>query len=219
MQYLFLTNKVAVFSFTQKSTSTGLAAAKPAPRESNAVTDGALLLRAAAGEEAAFASLYGRYERKLLAYFLPRCNHDRALAGDLLQQVFLQLLESKVYTAAENGEARDNLSSLLFTIAANLLKNTYRSRERRQRREDVYRETRSIAEIPEEVMIDRTALTHALTKLPEEQQLCLRLRFVRGMSILEIAELIGKPEGTVKSRIHYGLGKLRKMLAKTTKIN
>lgn len=211
-----MTNKVAVFSFTKRRSASEASAQNGIPTTEQ-VSDGDLLLLAAKGDETAFASLYSRYAKKLFTYFLKRCNQDADLADDLRQQVFLQLLESKVYAAAQQGMARDSLSSLLFTIAANLLKNTYRSHERRERRENVYRATQAIDNIPEEALVDQTALSRAMSCLPEDQQLCLRLRFMRGMSILEIAEFIGKPEGTVKSRLHYGLGKLRKLLDQPTK--
>jgi RNA polymerase sigma-70 factor (ECF subfamily) len=186
---------------------------KPPSSALNPPTDGDLLSRAAAGEESAFGELYQRYATRIFAYFLARLNHDAELAEDLRQQVFLQLLESKAYEAAGKDLVREDLSSLLFTIAANLLKNTYRSRDRRQKREVTYQQLNTSAEVEfGEAPIDPAIFQWAKAQLSEDQQLCLRLRFQRGMSIADIAALIGKPEGTVKSRLHYGLEKLRNCL-------
>lgn len=205
---IFQLNKVAVFSIKRK-------ADKPPSPALTPPTDGDLLCRAAAGEESAFGELYQRYAARLFGYFMTRLNNDADLAGDLRQQVFLQLLESKAYEAAGRKMVREDLSSLLFTIAANLLKNTYRSRDRRHKREVTYQELTDAATIElYESPVDPKLLSWATSQLSEDQQLCLRLRFQRGMSIADIAALIGKPQGTVKSRLHYGLEKLRNCLNK-----
>lgn len=183
----------------------------------NRPTDGQLLQLAAAGDQTAFADLYQRYAGRLYGYLLSRCAADADLAEDLRQQVFLQLLESKAFEAAKRGMARADLSSLLFTIAANLLKNNYRTIERRQRREDVYQQLRGSEVEVFDAPIDPQELECALAKLPEEQRLCIQLRFRRGMSIKEIASLTGTSTGTVKSRLHYGLLKLRQLLADALK--
>jgi len=100
------------------------------------LTDRQLLIRAARGQQPAFTALYRRYGARLYAYFVQRLAGDRARAEDLKQQVFLKLLESRAFREAHTGP--DDISSLLFTIAANLLKNEYRGNERRRRRETIY---------------------------------------------------------------------------------
>ena len=123
------------------------------------------------------------------------------------------MLESKAFRETEVGP--DDLSSLLFTIAANLLKNEYRSREREGRRLATYRDLRR-AEGGEEPRIAKERLWLAIGQLPEHQRSCLELRFRRGFSIAEIADALDVSVGTVKSRLHYGLKKTAKLLRKTT---
>ncbi|MEO0731291.1 MAG: sigma-70 family RNA polymerase sigma factor [Bacteroidota bacterium] len=180
-------------------------------------TDRQLLIRARAGDQPAFADLYRRYGARLTAYFLPRLGYDAARAEDLRQQVFLQLLESKAFREADAGP--EDLSSLLFTIAANLLKNTYRSDERRLRREQAYREIRRAdPEPPGETRVLPQQLDRALGSLPDHQRTCVELRFRRGYTIQEIAEALDCSPGTVKSRLHYGLKRLADLL-KTANID
>ena len=174
------------------------------------LTDRQLLQRAKAGHQNAFGELYARYGVRLTAYFLPRLNFDAALAEDLRQQVFLQLLESRAFREAEQGPA--DLSSLLFTIAANLLKNTYRSAERQQRRIAAYRDIRRADSGEEYPSVEPARLAHALGQLPDHQRLCVELRYQRGYTTEEIAEALNCAAGTVKSRLHYGLKKLAELL-------
>lgn len=178
------------------------------------MTDRQLLIQSATGDQRAFQALYLRYGKRLFAYFLPRVGTDRELAEDLKQQVFLQLLESKAFREAAKGP--DDLSSLLFTIAANLLKNTYRSKERRQRREDTYREIRSADGPSLEPRVEARRVALAMDRLPEHQRTCVELRFRKGLSTEDIATAVGCAPGTVKSRLHYGLKKLAEILNAST---
>lgn len=173
-------------------------------------TDRQLLQRAKSGQQAAFAELYARYGARLTAYFLPRLNYDAAQAEDLRQQVFLQLLESRAFKEA--GQGPEELSSLLFTIAANLLKNTYRRVERQQRRETAYRDILRAESTNDSPKLDPARLAQALGRLSDHQRICVELRFQRGYTTEEIAEALDCAPGTVKSRLHYGLKKLAELL-------
>lgn len=178
---------------------------KPPPEE----TDRQLLLRAAAGEQPAFAALYRRYGARLHAYFRSRCGNNDELAEDFRQQVFLQLLESRAFRQPASGP--ESLGPLLFTIAANLVRNHYRSAEREQRRRATYREMRA-GDAPATPSEPNRELTAALARLPDHHRACVELRFRRGFTVAEIAEALGVAPGTVKSRLHYGLKKLAEIL-------
>ncbi|MFT7120523.1 MAG: RNA polymerase sigma-70 factor (ECF subfamily) [Neolewinella sp.] len=186
----------------------------PNPATPQLLTDRKLLTLAAAGDQSAFTALYQRYGARLYAYFLRRCGADGERAEDLRQQVFLQLLESKAFQEA--GDGPEDLSSLLFTIAANLMKNAYRSDERRGRRLDAYRDIQRANSSPGEPRIDKHRLRKAIEMLPDHQRSCVDMRFRRGFSVEEIAEALDCAPGTVKSRLHYGLKKLGELLRKTT---
>ncbi len=159
--------------------------------------------------ETAFAVLYQRYAGRLFAYFLLRCGRDENRAEDLRQQVFLNLLRSKAYRHPREGTG--DLSSLLFSIAANLLKNDHRQRERDDRRLAGYREL-AAADTVTDPEIDTDTLDLALRQLPAPQQRAIRLRFRHGLSAEEVAELTDTAPGTVRSRVHYGLKKLAALL-------
>lgn len=178
------------------------------------MTDRQLLIQSASGNQRAFQALYLRYEKRLYAFFLHRVGADRPLAEDLKQQVFLQLLESKAFREAKEGP--EDLSSLLFTIASNLLKNTYRSQERQQRREVVYQNLRAVEAPRPEPRVEARRVALALERLPEHQRICVELRFRKGLSTEEIAKAIECAPGTVKSRLHYGLKKMAEILKATT---
>jgi len=173
--------------------------------------DGQLLAAAGKGDEHAFATLYHRYAGRLYAYFFPRCGEDNNLAEDLRQQVFLQLLESKAFREAKKGRSKPDLSPLLFSIAANLLKNTYRNLERKKRKESNYIQMYG-ADFTKTDTVDPSIIQAAMRELSKEQALCLQLRFNRGLSIAEIAEALDAPTGTIKSRLHYGLKHLAQLL-------
>jgi len=144
------------------------------------LTDRQLLIRAARGQQPAFTALYRRYGARLYAYFVQRLAGDRARAEDLKQQVFLKLLESRAFREAHTGP--DDISSLLFTIAANLLKNEYRGNERRRRRETIYSSLNKAASSVPEPRAEARRVNLALEQLPDHQRLCVELRFQKGLS-------------------------------------
>lgn len=175
-------------------------------------SDRQLLTAAAAGDEAAFASLYARYAGRLSTYFqrhLPEAVGETA--SDYVQSVFVQLLDSKAFSNPEGSP--DSLAPLLFTIARNLRNNAYRYREREDRRRAIFAERWSdeTSSLPAPD-VDAHRLEAAIEALPLPQREAVRLRFLAGWSIAEIAERTAVAPGTIKSRLHYGLRKLSKML-------
>ncbi|MEM8584072.1 MAG: RNA polymerase sigma factor [Bacteroidota bacterium] len=176
-------------------------------------TDRTLLIRAAEGEEAAFAQLYERYARRLKAYFYVHCTADENTASDLCQELFLNLLDSRAFQQADVGP--QDLGPLLFSMAANLRKNHFRASERRARRLQLYHERQSSHQEVQICDFDADAsLQHALDLLSDDQRKCIVLRFRQGLSVAEIAEIFGCPPGTIKSRLHYGLKKMAESLPK-----
>ena len=170
-------------------------------------TDRALLIAAAAGQETAFAELYGRYAAALRDYFI-RSLDANVTADDLVQQVFVQLLGSRAFRRPHQGP--ETLDKLLFTIAGNLVRNQLRGDSRRGSREATYQ--LQFSNHDETDAPDTTALHAALRQLPDHQRQPLLLRFRHGMDIKAIAELMHCAPGTVKSRLHYGLKRLAHLL-------
>jgi RNA polymerase sigma-70 factor (ECF subfamily) len=96
------------------------------------------------------------------------------------------------------------------------LKNTYRSKERQQRREATYRELRATDGPTSEPRIEARRVALAMERLPAHQRTCVELRFRKGLSTEAIAKAVDCASGTVKSRLHYGLKKLAEILNAST---
>ncbi|HWI53545.1 MAG TPA: RNA polymerase sigma factor [Symbiobacteriaceae bacterium] len=138
--------------------------------------------------------------------FLYRMTGDAHLAEDLMQETFVRALR-----AAERYEPRGKVSTWLFSIAANAARDHWR---RQQRRPEVTcvelaYGSQAVDGAPEDEMDIRAALLN----LPLEQRSVLILRYYHDLSYAEIAETLVIPLGTVRSRIHKGLERLKASLA------
>ncbi len=169
--------------------------------------------RYAAGDDAAFAELYDLIAPKLRGYLL-RQTHDATRADDLLQQTMLQLHSHRA-TFLKGGE----VLPWAFAIARRLLINSYRRRQR----EDSGRKKASFmgageAEGPsstDDVLhskrLIRTIETE-LSRLPEAQRVAIELIKKEGLSLREVAEVLGTTSSAIKSRVHRAYETLRAAL-------
>jgi RNA polymerase sigma-70 factor (ECF subfamily) len=183
-----------------------------APDQDKSISDTELLRRYLAGDEGAFAALVHRYEKELYN-FLARFTGDRALAEDLFQETFLQLHVS----AATFDQAR-RLKPWLFTIAANKARDALRRRTRHQAapldatiagsadERTTYGDLMpSDVPPPEESLLnleDRRAVESIVSEMPEHLRTVLVLSYFSDLPYQEIADVLGVPLGTVKSRLH-----------------
>lgn len=159
--------------------------------------DEELMHRLIKGDESAFNELYQRYAQRILLFMYKMLKQDEARAQDFTQDVFLKVVE-----AAESFDTSKNFKTWVFTIAANLCKNHFRSQHG-----DI-REMNSTHQIYRENQVDRLeketkteALKREITALPSPYRETFVLRFHEEMKVKEIAELQQIPEGTVKSRL------------------
>lgn len=169
------------------------------------------MLRARAGDRQAFASLVARCHREVFGYFV-RIAGDRDLAEDLTQECFLRLLRG----AAHYSPGRP-FRPWLYGVAANLWRDHWRRISRKRETTaaaasaDAPDPTPSVEERVEGRMLaDRLGV--AVRRLPPETAQVIVLRFCHDLRVREIAETLGLPEGTVKSRLFYGLRRLRDSL-------
>lgn len=194
-------------------------------KSTGSLTDEQLMERVSGkDDERAYDELYRRHARRLMGFFLRQLNHDEALAADLTQDTFLRVWANRK-TYARNAEApslqggrgESLFSPWLFRIAYNLCKNRYRHLAYEQAYEQEVKHTEQEAENNTfDMQIDREtfdrALQAELAKLPPDQRLLFSLRFEEDLSVPQIASIIGIPEGTVKSRLHHLINKLKQNL-------
>jgi RNA polymerase sigma-70 factor, ECF subfamily len=170
-----------------------------------------LIGRAQAGEAIAFERLVGQHAATLwrCAMALDK-GKDGHWAEDLVQETLVEAWQS---LARFDGRCR--FSTWLYGILRHrFLKGRGRQNAARLSGSDALGQERSTARSPErsaEVSEDAQRVRRAVASLTEEHRLVVELRFFAGATLDEIAAALGCPLGTVKSRLHHGLEKLRQM--------
>ncbi len=168
------------------------------------LSDEALIRAVGRGDRQAFRALYRRYGRSVFAYLVRRTG-DSANAEDLCQEVFLGLLR-----AAPRWEPRARVSTLIFRIASNQASKAYRKPLPYQLKED---EVRAIEKPnPEGAATNAEQAEHvrrAVQALDQRQREALLLSHYQGLTYAEVAETLGVPVGTVRSRISRAKAILR----------
>jgi RNA polymerase sigma-70 factor (ECF subfamily) len=162
------------------------------------------------GEIPAFDELYARYSKRLLYYFYKMLGQDQERAQDFLHDLFLKIVERPELFAVER-----KFSTWIFSVAHNMCKNEYRRLRSRQTVDVEIDEMPAEAEgIIESIHNGEFArmLAMELDMLDEDQRTTFLLRYREGLSLREISEIIGCPEGTVKSRLFYTVRKLGERL-------
>jgi RNA polymerase sigma-70 factor (ECF subfamily) len=175
-------------------------------------TDDALLEAVQRQEQPAIEELYDRYGRACfgLAY---RIVNDYGVAEDVVQDAFLRVWRQAGSYVPGRGSVKNWLLSIVHHRAIDVL----RSRGDRPRRDlpldsaellpanaDVWREVNR--------SIERDTVRAALATLPDAQRETIELAYFGGYTYVEIAELMGVPLGTVKSRMRLGLEHMREFL-------
>jgi len=165
------------------------------------------------GEPDAFAWILAEYGPRLYRFFL-RSSGSQADAEDLLQDLFLRLLER-----IKDYRHRGRFESWLFQVAANLLRDWAR-RRRRERLSWIQRATKGSHDLtttaaPEqrlEMVESQARLDRALQQLPAMDREIVLLRHYGQMSFKELAEHFEIPLGTALAKVHRALRRLRGML-------
>ena len=175
-------------------------------------TDEQLMTRAAAGSDTAFEELYRRYARRLKGFFFMQLGGDEELAADATHDVFL-----RAYEARSRYQEGRRVSTWLFTIAYNLCRNHYRSNAYEAQLLATL-DAEPADEAPIEVQMDAAtldeALAQVLAELPAPLHQLFSLHYQEELTIPQVAEIVGIPEGTVKSRLHKTMNIIRKKLKK-----
>lgn len=141
-----------------------------------------------------------------LFWGLRRICGDHQEAEDLTQETFIRAYRALGEYDADRIRTM-NLRPWLWTIAMNLGRNHLRDKSRRPTYVEM---TETGNEDPEPV--DEAAWDERLSALSGDQRTAVVLRHVVGLGIVEISQITGRPEGTVKADVHRGLSRLRKMI-------
>jgi RNA polymerase sigma-70 factor (ECF subfamily) len=177
--------------------------------------DARLLARVQRGDEQAMAALYDRYARLVYSVAL-RVLRDGAAAGDLLQEIFLQLWRNPTAFRAtgfrETGfrETGSSLGGWLTVVARNRSIDVLRRRRPQEPVEEVALAAAcNLGEESERTLMMEKA-RGLVGLLPQGQRKTLEMAFFDGLTHAEIAEMTNEPLGTVKTRIRSALLALRK---------
>jgi RNA polymerase sigma factor (sigma-70 family) len=175
-------------------------------RELAHLSDEAVVALIARADEQALAELYRRFGR--LAYGLAlRILRDDALAQDAVQEAFLGVWRAAGRFTAERAKPSTWLLTLVHRRAVDLVR-----REERRRTDPLEPEAEPAgAETADEAELAtrRQTIREALRQLPPEQREAIELAYYGGYTQSELAERLGQPLGTIKSRMFTGLARLR----------
>ena len=188
------------------------------PPELTAAADAELIGRAARGEARALEVLYDRYSGVVFSFAL-RIVSERQLAEEILQEAFFRAWQQGGSFSAGRG----SFITWLLSITHNLAIDEIRRRRRRPQKADSEEpeqildsvaDTGAGADVEGEVWLGalRDTIGRALAELPPAQREALEMAYFRGMTQREIAEALGEPLGTIKTRMRLGLQKLREAL-------
>jgi RNA polymerase sigma-70 factor (ECF subfamily) len=172
-------------------------------------SESALLERARDYDAAAIAELYDRYSLRIYNYVYRRVG-SRSLAEDLTSTVFVRVLE-----AVRTSKAwRSSFSGWLYRIAHNAVVDHFRSgdRDKDLPLEDITLPSNEHPVEEVERSMTRDRLRTAINGLTEAQGLVITLKFMQGMTNAEVAALMGRNEGAIKSLQFRGLAALKRAM-------
>ncbi len=183
-------------------------------------SDEALMHQLQTGNLRSFDTLVKRWEKPLLNYCYRMVN-DIALAEDLRQEVFL-----RIYRSAKTFRARAKFSTWMYRIATNLCINTLaKPGHWKETPVAAYLESESEgfddrlidpSDTPEAVVVKKESekrIRSAVVCLPEDQRVVVIMRHYHDLKFREIAEILGCPISTIKSRLVAGMERLSRMLS------
>jgi RNA polymerase sigma-70 factor, ECF subfamily len=175
-------------------------------------SDAALVVAIGRWRQDALAEAYRRHAGAVFG-LARRLLFDQVLAEEVVQEVFLRLWDHPDKFDPGRGSLRSYLLAQCHGRSVDLL----RSESSRRLREEKEQRQRAEAgyDLEHEVWDLAVAehLKEAVAALPVTERRAIELAYFGGHTYKEVAEMLGEPEGTVKSRIRAGLGRMRSVLA------
>ena len=175
-------------------------------------SDSVLVTQVARGNQAALGEIYRRHGGS--AYRLAsRLLNDQKLAEDICQEVFMRLWNAPHLYDAERGSLRAWILMKTHSQSVDTIRATASrfSRENRELNDPSTRDYDLEREVWDLTVADR--IQRALGELPPNEKDAVRLAYFGGLTYREVAQRLGEPEGTVKSRIRNGLKNLGRLLS------
>ncbi len=169
------------------------------------------------GEEWAYERLYDEYAPRVGGIAKSYLGYDDV--DDIVQEVMM-----RIFKGIKNFRGDSKLSTWIHRIAVNVCKDALNKRKKKKEVftsfiEDDEEEGYSYVAFEDSSLVEEAieemnynSIMKALEKLSPENRLLIKLRDIDGMSYEEIAKIIGKPVGTVKSRLHYARKKLKELV-------
>jgi RNA polymerase sigma-70 factor, ECF subfamily len=185
--------------------------ARPAPTDTDSRRMMALVERAQSGEADAFGGLYDQYSDTVYRYIYYRVG-SKATAEDLTSETFLRALR-RIGTFTWQGR---DFGAWLVTIARNLVADHFKSsRFRLEVTTGEMLDANEVERSPEDSVLEslsNAALLDAVRRLNPQQQECVTLRFLQGLSVAETAHAMGKNEGAIKTLQYRAVRTLARLL-------
>jgi RNA polymerase sigma factor (sigma-70 family) len=179
------------------------------PRDLAHLSDEAVVALAARSDDTALAELYDRFGR--VAYGLAlRMLRDSSLAEDAVQEGFLAVWKNAHRFVPERAKASTWILTLVHRRAVDIVR-----REERRRADALELAPEPVSGSADEsawLRLQRERVQSALKQLPDPQREALELAYYGGFTQAELAEKLGQPIGTIKSRMFTGLARLRELL-------
>jgi RNA polymerase sigma-70 factor (ECF subfamily) len=175
-----------------------------------AASDEALISQIAKGNKEAIRVLYARHSVRVFR-FLVRMTNNEANAEDLVSEVF-----TEVWRSAGRFEARSQVTTWILGIARFKAMSAMRRRTFDALDDDMAASIEDTADNPEVVMqnADRSAvLQSCLKELSSAHRQVIDLIYYHGQSIEEVAEIVGVPQNTVKTRVFHARKRIAQLMA------
>lgn len=176
------------------------------PEHGNAIADELLVIRCQLGERPAFDQLIARWHRPLWRYARNLAGSDAA-ADDATQEVWLAVLRG-IARLRDGGKLR----SWLFGIAHRVLMNRLREKYASPVVSTIEQDEPAVDDDALTLELDLAAMLDELARMPLIENEVLTLFYLRELSLDDVAQILGLPTGTVKSRLHRARTMLRRQL-------
>ena len=172
-------------------------------------SDAELVQKTLAGDREAFGKLVERHRRTIFALAVQR-GFQQVEADDLAQEVFV-----KAFKSLHALQEPERFTRWLYGIAGHVFGDAARARRRRHdevgldRAPELEMAIAGPADASPDLDRQHAGVVRALGELSEEQRVVLTLRYLENLTPKEIAERLGEPRGTIRSRLHHALSYLQ----------